>query len=201
MAAVFAGYVRESSVRHNTIQDVGYTAISLGWGWGAHTEGKPQTFASDNVVAANRMVGIMSALTDGGCVYTLGPQPRSIIVENFCASDRSKIVGCYYLDNGTRGVEIVDNVADSSPGIPCVYLQGCCGMPAGNSSVRNLWCRGTAPVRNGCEAMNCTVDNKTVIVVGKGEEWPEEARRIVDGAGARRVKDVGVLGDEEAEQS
>ena len=41
------------------------------------------------------------------------------------------------------------NVAEISPA-PCVYLQGCCNAPALDCHVSSLYCRGTAPVRNGC---------------------------------------------------
>jgi hypothetical protein len=35
-STVFAGYVASTVIDHNTIQGTGYTAVSLGWGWGNH---------------------------------------------------------------------------------------------------------------------------------------------------------------------
>jgi hypothetical protein len=34
-AAIFAGYVANATIRHNTISNTGYTGISLGWGKGS----------------------------------------------------------------------------------------------------------------------------------------------------------------------
>ena len=73
-AAVFAGYVASTRIDRNTIRGTGYTAISLGWGWGNHVLG-PQTFARDNHITNNHITAVMAGLNDGGCTYTLGPQP------------------------------------------------------------------------------------------------------------------------------
>jgi len=112
--------VARLSLQHNSIAEVGYTGISLGWGWG-----RVLSFARDNHVRHNRLSGVMRALNDGGCIYTLGPQPGSTVHGNYCALDEAPVVGCFYHDNGSRGFVTTDNVADASPaGAPCVYLQG-----------------------------------------------------------------------------
>mmetsp|Transcript_52957 Transcript_52957/g.123761 ORF Transcript_52957/g.123761 Transcript_52957/m.123761 type:complete len:99 (-) Transcript_52957:32-328(-) len=96
--------------------------------------------------------------------------------------DAAPVVGCFYHDNGSRYFTTTNNVADTSPA-PCVYLQGCCGAPALDIHVSDLWCRNTAPVRNGCAPQNCTIDaNTTYIVTTK--TWPAAAQAIVDNAGA-----------------
>ena len=100
-AAVFAGYVASASISHNTIRDTGYTGISLGWGWGSHVVGA-QTFMRDNHLVGNSIHGVMSALNDGGCTYTLGPQPGSTVSENFCDSDRAPVVGSFCVDRGSN---------------------------------------------------------------------------------------------------
>jgi len=140
-SVVFAGYVRHTTIDHNTIRHSGYTGISLGWGWG-----RVVSFAADNHVTNNRVESVMQDLNDGGCVYTLGPQPDSTVSGNFCAMDAAPVVGCFYHDNGSRYFTTTNNVADTSPA-PCVYLQGCCGAPALDIHVSDLWCRNTAPVR------------------------------------------------------
>jgi hypothetical protein len=181
-AAVFAGYVAETTIAHNTIKNTGYTGISLGWGWGSHVKG-PQTFARNNHITGNSLIGVMSALNDGGCTYTLGPQPNSTVSGNYCQQDRAPVVGCFYHDNGSRYFKTFDNVAESSPA-PCVYLQGCCNSPAYDIAVSNLWCRSTAPVRNGCAAENCVIDAKTLYVISPTTQWPAAAQAIIDAAGA-----------------
>lgn len=143
----------------------------------------PQTFASDNHVVGNLLVDVMSSLNDGGCTYTLGPQPRSTVSGNFCDSDHAPVVGCFYHDNGSRYFTTTKNVCTTSPATPCVYLQGCCNAPAYDIAVSNLWCRDTGAVRNGCEKERCTIDPKTLYVLPKGAPWPKEAQEIVDAAG------------------
>mmetsp|Transcript_17326 Transcript_17326/g.52696 ORF Transcript_17326/g.52696 Transcript_17326/m.52696 type:complete len:600 (+) Transcript_17326:756-2555(+) len=197
-SAVFAGVVRSTSIEHNSILDAGYTGISLGWGWGNYVTGE-QTFMQDNHVVGNRIVGVMSALNDGGCVYTLGPQPGSTVRENYCASDRAPVVGSFYHDNGSRYFNTTDNVAETSPA-PCLYLQGCCGAPALDIDASNLWCRDEGAIENGCApaASNCSaaypglpadchchVDNATVYLVASDAPWPAAAQAIVDAAGPR----------------
>ena len=59
-SAVFAGYVARLSLQHNSISEVGYTGISLGWGWG-----RVLSFARDNHVRHNRLSKVMRALNDG----------------------------------------------------------------------------------------------------------------------------------------
>ena len=59
-SAVFVGYVRRLSLQHNSISEVGYTGISLGWGWG-----RVLSFARDNHVRHNRLSKVMRALNDG----------------------------------------------------------------------------------------------------------------------------------------
>ena len=180
-AAIFAGYVAKTNITHNTIKNTGYTGISLGWGWGSHVSGK-QTFAADNHIVGNRLLSIMSALNDGGCTYTLGPQPRSTVTGNFCSSDSAPVVGCFYHDNGSRYFSTKNNVAETSPA-PCIFLTGGGGAPAHDIAVSNLWCRGTAPVRNDCAAENCTIDSKTLYILGVNAPWPMTAQSIVDASG------------------
>lgn len=182
-SAVFAGYVANTNISHNTIVDTGYTAISLGWGWGTHVFGN-QTFAADNHITGNRLSGIMSALNDGGCTYTLGPQPRSTVSGNYCEADDAPVVGCFYHDNGSRYFNDSFNVCRNSPA-NCVYLQGCCNSPAYDIHVREQWCQNTAPVNNECAKQDCTIDEKTLYMVPTGAPWPPAAQKIVDAAGAQ----------------
>lgn len=181
-SAVFAGYVAHTNISQNSIRGTGYTAISLGWGWGTHVEG-PQTFASDNHVVGNRIEQVCSSLNDCGCVYTLGPQPHSTVTMNYCSADSAPVVGCFYHDNGSRFFTTRKNVCTSSPA-PCCYLQGCCNAPALDCHVMDLWCRDVAPVQNGCENENCTIDDATLYYLPRGAPWPSEARAIIDSSGA-----------------
>ena len=63
-------------------------------------------------------------LNDGGCTYTLGPQPDSTVSGNYCSHDDAPVVGCFYHDNGSRYFNTTGNVAEGGAVLaPCVYLQ------------------------------------------------------------------------------
>jgi hypothetical protein len=178
-SAIFAGYVMNTIIEHNTIVNISYTGISLGWGWG-----RIISFAKNNVVQGNRLENVMQFLNDGGCIYTLGPQPNSTVRDNYCKSDKAPVVGCFYHDNGSRYFTTTGNVAEVSPA-PCVYLQGCCNAPAYDINVTNLYCRQTAPVRNGCQAENCLIDANSLFYVDANSPWPFAAQVIVNNSGTR----------------
>ena len=43
--------------------------ISVGWGWGA------VSYAANNTIVGNNAHDYKTMLNDGGCIYTLSPQP------------------------------------------------------------------------------------------------------------------------------
>jgi len=180
-AAVFAGYVAQTSITHNTIYDTGYTGISLGWGWGTVV-----SFAHENYVTHNFVSFVMQKLNDGGCIYTLGPQPRSQVTDNYCTGVRAPVIGVFYHDNGSRYFVTQRNVAENAAS-PCVYLQGCCNMPALDIHVDHVWCKTTSGVRNGCAAERCTIDPSSLFTLSWQNPWSSypEAQKVIFNSGAR----------------
>ena len=75
--AVAAGYVNEITIEHNTIHDVSYTGISLGWGWN-----RDLVCMKDNKVHANLIYNYAQHMYDCAGIYTLGNQPGTVISEN-----------------------------------------------------------------------------------------------------------------------
>lgn len=187
MAAVFVGYVRRMAVVQNLVNRSGYTGYSIGWGWGA------PSFMAETNVSRNMGLAVMQALQDGGCVYTLGPQPNSTVFGNVCVGDASSVIGVYYHDNGSSGFLTDRNVAASSPA-PCVYIQNI-QPPATDIVVSNLWYRDTLGVLNRAgRACHCTITNITH--VPSGAAWPGAARIIAAAGPGHSVLDelVGVWG-------
>ncbi len=76
--ALMAGYVAGTVLAHNDIHDASYSGVSLGWGWGREI-----SYARSNQVAYNHIYRVMTRLVDGGCIYTLGPQPDSVVHDNY----------------------------------------------------------------------------------------------------------------------
>ena len=75
--AIAAGYVNAINIEHNTIHDISYTGISLGWGWN-----RDLICMKDNKVHANLIYHYAQHMYDCAGIYTLGNQPGTIISEN-----------------------------------------------------------------------------------------------------------------------
>lgn len=73
---LFQGYTRQSLIQHNQVNDVTYSGISSGWGWGFQS-----SLTQGNVIRANLVFDHLrqrpnggGGLSDGGGIYTLGDQ-------------------------------------------------------------------------------------------------------------------------------
>lgn len=109
--AIAAGYVAGISISHNTIHDVPYTGISLGWGWNRNP-----TCMSGNRVHANLIYRYARHTYDCAGIYTLGNQPGTEISENVV---RDIATPSYvhdpdhwfwlYTDEGSSNITIRDN--------------------------------------------------------------------------------------------
>ena len=109
--AICAGYVAGITIEHNTIHDVSYTGISLGWGWN-----RDQVCMKDNKVHANLIYNYAQHMYDCAGIYTLGNQPGTVISENVV---RDIATPSYvhdpnhwfylYTDEGSSNITIKDN--------------------------------------------------------------------------------------------
>jgi len=109
--AICAGYVSGITIDHNTIHDVSYTGISLGWGWN-----RDLVCMKDNKVHANLIYNYAQHMYDCAGIYTLGNQPGTIISENV-VRDIAKPSYVHdpnhwfylYTDEGSSNITIRDN--------------------------------------------------------------------------------------------
>ena len=109
--AICAGYVSGITIDHNTIHDVSYTGISLGWGWN-----RDLVCMKDNKIHANLIYNYAQHMYDCAGIYTLGNQPGTLITENV-VRDIAKPsyvhdpVHWFYLytDEGSSNITIKDN--------------------------------------------------------------------------------------------
>jgi hypothetical protein len=100
---IFTGYVRNIRIEHNTISNLPYTGISVGWGWSPL-----ESIMENNSVKFNRIYGIMNFLHDGGGIYTLSTQPGLNVSYNVIHDSGN----CgLYLDERTNGSVWSFNVA------------------------------------------------------------------------------------------
>lgn len=75
--AIWAGYVKDTVIEHNTILGTAYTAISVGWGWSP-----AQTACRNNSISHNHIMNYMMEMKDGGAIYTLSLQNGTRVIGN-----------------------------------------------------------------------------------------------------------------------
>jgi hypothetical protein len=106
---VLAQKVQNVTLSHNEIHHFRYTGVSTGWTWGYAPT------VVHNVVTSNNHIHDLGLgyLSDMGCVYTLGHQPGSRVVNNFCHDVQSFNYGgwAFYTDEGSRDEMFSSNVA------------------------------------------------------------------------------------------
>jgi hypothetical protein len=75
------GFVSNSTIQHNEIENVSYSGISLGWGWSAEAN-----MMKNNKIVANKIHHYGKWNYDCSGIYTLSAQPNSVIEENYIDS-------------------------------------------------------------------------------------------------------------------
>ena len=85
--AVIFNYGVNVSICHNTINNVRYTGISIGWGWVADTYPFMERFN----VSYNRLTNCNGLLSDGGPIYTIGCMPNSKITNNYIGESYNSV--------------------------------------------------------------------------------------------------------------
>jgi hypothetical protein len=106
---IWCGLTAETTIRNNTIHNLPYTGISIGWMWSP-----VPTPCRENSIDGNHIHHIMQTLSDGGGIYMLGLQPGSKIRNNHI-HDVSLNVGRaesngMFLDEGTTDVVVENNL-------------------------------------------------------------------------------------------
>jgi len=121
---IWVGFARGTTVSHNLVHDLPYTGISMGWQW------NPQpTPCKENVVEYNHVHDVMNRLCDGGCIYTLGFQPGTIIRGNHLhAVHRSPMAqgapnNGMFIDQGSKGYLFQENVIYDTHSAPIRFNQ------------------------------------------------------------------------------
>ena len=136
-AGIFVGFSRKTTLSHNTIVDVPWSGIAMGWGWGLMDKGSfpgvPQATSGDwgNItqltanhgckILYNKITDFLNVLWDGGAIYTTGRQGPSLehgllIKENVAYGKRVSAGGnTFYTDGGSRYIRLEGNISYNNP--------------------------------------------------------------------------------------
>jgi hypothetical protein len=119
---IWVGYTRNTLISHNQIDDVPYTAISMGWGgWHTHfdTPDADPNVNSGNRIADNLLFNYMTTLGDGGAIYTNGAQARGwdtqLVLDGNVAYGGVNPDFSLYTDTGSQYVTESNNVVFDQP--------------------------------------------------------------------------------------
>ncbi len=180
-AAIYAGWVKHTTVSHNEISDVPWIGISLGWGW--------ESYAStmvDNHVDGNIVRNVMSSsLNDGGGIYVLGREGASVpsTISGNYVSGVPQPYGAIYLDSGASNFRVTGNVVEKAPN-GWLFLQNLDGGLAYSNVISGNYADTdeVSSAVKGPHPSNSVVDNWLAL-----SSWPAAAQAIIDSAGLERA--------------
>lgn len=114
---VFVQGASHVEVSNNEISYFKYTGVSVGWTWGYAL-----TNIENNIIQNNIIYQIgMQTLSDLGCIYLLGKQVNTKVMQNIC-HDVVSFAGLgwgLYTDEGSSNIELTNNI---------VYNTKCAGF-------------------------------------------------------------------------
>lgn len=170
------GFVSRTSIRHNEIENVSYSGISLGWGWSP-----AQNMMKDNRIVANKIHHYGKWNYDCAGIYTLSAQQNSIIEDNYIDSIYKSPIAhlpshwfYIYTDEGSSHFTVKNNWTPSQK-----YLQN-------SNGPGNLWSNNGPQVHDSVK-QNAGLEkrfyyltaNKTVKVGAINEEHNEVIELVV----------------------
>ncbi|MFC4909347.1 discoidin domain-containing protein [Actinomadura gamaensis] len=176
---IWAGYEAGLTIDHNSLDQLPYSGISVGWGWNQPAAQK--SVLRDNAITGNRITNVMLVQYgqhDGGAIYTQGAQPGSVISGNYI--DRSAYGNTerdgngVYLDEQSSYILVERNVLTR---VGYKWVSNWAGYGIQNT-VRGNWTDTDAPPLAGQGSTKA--DNATKLDV-----LPDDALRVAAAAGSR----------------
>jgi hypothetical protein len=140
-AGIFVGFTQYTTIIHNTIIDVPWSGIAMGWGWGLLDVGSfpglgnaysgewgTFTTPTPNVgckILQNNFQNFLNVLWDGGAIYTTGQQGPSasegLLIQGNIASAKCPAPctagggNVFYSDGGSRYILLQSNASYGNP--------------------------------------------------------------------------------------
>jgi|GEM_PF-1898153 len=162
-AGINVGWTSGTTIEHNEISDVPWSAISVGWGW-QHNAGA----ASNNTVEFNEIGNAVNRLCDTGGIYHLSVDPGSTYSNNYLHDINHSPAACssatagLYLDEGSDQLTASNNVI-SNVDNPVVQ-----NVNGSSVTLSNNVSSGTSVIRGaGLEAAYSGLRNSVDLAYGK----------------------------------
>jgi len=166
---IWIGYVSGAVITHNQIDDVPYTAISIGWGGWHSSAVDPDAdpnVNSDNLIADNLLYDYMQKLGDGGAIYTNGAQATGwndeLVIRGNVAYAGTNTDFSLYTDTGSKYVDLSGNVVYDQP-VDSFATGGC--HTVGHIRIDGNWfsqagplypCDVSVDIEDGANTLVCT---------------------------------------------
>jgi uncharacterized protein YjdB len=167
---IFVAYTEHTIITRNEIRNLPYTGISAGWGWS-----NVLTVQKNNEISYNRIDSVMTALIDGGGIYTLSAQPGAQVHDNYI-SHQFHEYGTLYPDEGSSYMHWHHNVVKNV--IRWLHMWT---SSIQNDTVDFNYYDNTTQTLNGT---GCIVQNNTYVT---GNNWPPAALAIMSNSGRTGV--------------
>lgn len=156
--AIFLAYSKAATVDRNSFDDMPYSFIHIGWGWGYNdppgyaNSGWPATFqpaptqataTEANTVTRNKGTNLMKWCWDGGGIYMLGDQKGAVVKWNYIGKCWTSACDPLYLDNGCQHATVEENVVESETSYYGYLQNGFDPRAKNNSFSRNYFLSGS----------------------------------------------------------
>jgi hypothetical protein len=197
--AIFRAYADNNIINHNEISDLFYTAISLGYGWSS------QGYSFGNEIAYNKIHDIMTLLTDGGAVYSLGYQGSNgqpeIVHDNYIfniaqTTARAARIDSYglYSDQGSDYINYYNNVIVCANNWFYSNVRPGDTVDGGLSAWDNFASSGWTGIRNNGDATSTiNIAAPTALEGTDPYGWPATAQAIAAAAGTGETTAAGAV--------
>ncbi len=152
---IWAGYTQSLTITHNDIENLSYSGVSTGWGWGS--EDTLPTIDSGLQSTDNYVTDTNEARSDGGPLYSLGPQPGAAMSGNYLTNPNSTATEGMYLDQGSTDWKLNNNVLVNF-NIP-LFGNPNSWDPCGTVTVTNTYITGGLMNGSSCANVSGTVTN------------------------------------------
>jgi|GEM_PF-409316 len=136
-AGIFAGFTEYTTISYNTIKNVHWSGIAMGWGWGLlDPDGYPgisganwfewgkenyHTINRYNKIVYNHIENFLLTCWDGGAIYTTGYQGTgwddALLIQGNTAMNKNPRLGgnVFYTDGGSRWIILLKNNSVNNP--------------------------------------------------------------------------------------